>query len=745
MNRLCPLECTRWRFYFRLLRIGLALLVLIVSPLAVAQSAPPAPKRLTIGVALEGGGALGLAHIGVLRWFEQHHIPIDYIAGTSMGGLVGGMYATGKSPDELDRLVKGMDWPLIIGGDTPYEDLSYRRKEDARAIQDDLVIGFKHGVSLPSGLNAGQQIGLVIDRETLAYSTVKSFDDLPIPFRCVSTDLITGKAHVFDSGPIGFAMRSTMSFPGIFAPVRDGDRLYVDGALVDNLPTDLVRKMGPDVVIAIHLQVSPITANQIQSLISVLSRSIDLGIANTEIRGMEAADLVVKVDVRKFNALDYNKADEMIQLGVQAAEEKSKILLPYSLDQAAWDEYVARRNARKKGPVGVPQFAKVEGSSANTDQKVEKFLEPLVGKPIDIPVMDSYLTRVTGTGKFDSVSYGLTQNDGKTGMLFTVHEKTYAPPVLQPAIEVNGAQPDNVTFKLGGRLTLHDFAGYGSELRVDFAVGNSYGITGEFYKTFTPTTRWFFAPRASATNDALWIYSYGNPQADYRLSVEKVGGDIGYAFNRFSELRGGYEVGYLNASIKLGTPQFPSVNGGVRASRFVLRTDHADDPVIPRQGYLGDLTFRWVDTSPGAPAAFPTLELKTEYFKTISKPASVFLIAQGGSTFGYNRTGLPQYFLGGTAGLFAYGLNEVRGDQYFLFRAGYLHNLFTLPPFLGGGLYGITFYELGKMYNAPGVSRLPNDGTAGVISRTAIGPVFIGGSVGDTGHAKWFFALGHVF
>ncbi len=747
MSRICPHEGTCWHSYhFLQLRIGVALLAVIVSPfIAVGQSAPPAPKRLTIGVALEGGGALGLAHIGVLRWFEQHHIPIDYIAGTSMGGLVGGMYATGKSPDELEQLVKGMDWPLIIAGGTPYEDLSYRRKEDARAIQNDLVVGFKHGASLPSGLNAGHEIGLVIDRETLAYSSVKSFDDLPIPFRCVSTELVSGKAHVFDHGPISLAMRSTMSLPGIFAPVREGDRLYVDGALVDNLPTDLVRKMGPDVVIAVHLQVSPITANQIQSLFSVLGRSIDLGIANTELRGMEAADLVVKVDVKNFNTLDYDKAEALIQKGTQAAEEKSKILLPYALDQAAWTEYVARRNARKKGAVGVPQFVRVEGTSDDAKKKIQNFLQPLVGKPIDTPMLDTYLTRLTGVGKFDSASYDLTQNDGETGLLVTVHEKNYAPPVLQPAFAVNGTEPDNVSFALGGRLTFLDIAGYGSELRTDFEIGSTYLIDGELYKKFTQTSRWFYAPRASASDSALWIYSYNNPQADYRLSVEKFGVDVGYALSRFSELRAGYEIGYLDASVKLGTPQFPSVKGGLRDSRFLFRTDHLDDPIIPRRGYAGELNFHWVDTSPGASGAFPTLELRSEFFKTISPPASVFLFAQGGSTLGYDRTGIPQYFLGGTDGLFAYGQNEVRGDQYFLFRAGYLHKLLLLPPFLGDGLYAATFYEIGKMYHAPGVSRLPNDGAAGVIARTAFGPLFIGGSVGDTGHATWFFALGRVF
>ncbi len=541
------------------------------------------------------------------------------------------------------------------------------------------------------------------------------------------------------------ALRSTMSLPAIFAPVRDGDRLYVDGALVDNLPTDVVRKMGPDVVIAVHLQVSPATAGEIQSLFSVLGRSITVGIANTEFRGMEGADLVVKVDVQKFSSLDYKKAEALIEQGMQAAEEKSQILRPYSLDDAAWAEYVAQRDARKKAAAGVPQFVKVQGTDADVEQKIQKFLQPLVGKPIDTPKLDTYLTRLTGVGRFDSVSYGLAQNDGEVGLLVTVHEKSYAPPVLQPAFEVDGAQPDNVTFTLGGRLTLLDVAGFGSELRTDFQFGNTYGIGIELYKRFTQTSKWFLAPSINASDAAQRIYSYDNPQADYRVGRADFAFDVGYAISRFSEIRAGYEVGYIDARLKLGTPEFSAVSGRVGASRFRLVTDHLDDPIIPRRGYLGELDFHWVNTSPGAPAAFPTVELKTDFFKTISPPASVFLLAQGGSTVGYHQTGIPQYFLGGTTALAAYGQNEVRGDQYYLFRAGYLHNLFDLPPFIGTHVYAVTFYEVGKMFNAPGVSRLPNDGAAGVIARTAIGPVFIGGSVGDTGHAKWFFALGRVF
>ena len=448
---------------------------------------------------------------------------------------------------------------------------------------------------------------------------MKSFDDLPIPFRCVSTELISKKAHVFSSGPIGQAMRSSMSLPAIFAPVRDGDHVYVDGALVDNLPTDLAREMGPDVVIAIHLQVAPTTADEIQSLFSVLGQSITVGVAATELRGMEEADIVVKVDVQKFTSLDFNKAHELIQKGWEAAEEKSKILLPYSLDQAAWNEYVARRDARKKGAVGIPQFVRVDGTTHDAEQKIQKFLQPLVGKPIDPKILDTYLTRLTGIGRFESASYGLTENDGQLGLLVTVREKNYAPPVLQPAIAVDGTEPDNVTFTMGGRLTFLDIAGYGSELRTDFTFGNTYGISTELYKTFTPTTRWFFAPTVSASDSAQWIFSYNNPQADYRLGRAEFGTDLGYAVSRFSEVRAGYEIGYLDAKLKLGYSAVPIGQGASRALHdFASSPTTATIRSFHARVIWASWTFHWMDTSPGAPAAFPNLESKTEFFKVVS-------------------------------------------------------------------------------------------------------------------------------
>jgi NTE family protein len=705
----------------------------------------PGSSRSKIGVALEGGGALGLAHIGVLQWFEDHHVPIDYLAGTSMGGLVGGLYATGKSPQQLQELVNEQNWDIIIGGQIPYEDLSYRRKEDLRAIQNSISLGLKHGLSTPSGLNSGSEIELLIDRETLAYPSLNSFDSLPIPFRCVATDLISGKEVVFSKGSLQEALRATMSIPGLFPPVREGDKVYVDGGLVGNLPTNVVRNMGADIVIAVHLEVAPANADEIQSLLSVLGRSIDVVIRENELRGLQGADLVVKVDLEKYNSFEYGKANQLIQEGVQAAEAKKKVLTPFSISEADWKEYIAAREARVREAIPVPQFVEVRGTRPEAARQGEAFLHRLVGKPIDNAELNQLLIRLTGIGKYVSADFRLTTRDGQTGLLVTLHEKSYAPPILQLGFAIDGSESDDVTYAQLARITFMDVWGYRSEWRTDLQFGNTYGIETELYRPFTATSKWFFAPRAEATDQSFKIFHKSTPQAIYRFYRDDAGIDVGYALSRFTEARVGYEVGYFNANLRLGTPPFPSPNGRFGDTRVRVLTDHRDDFIAPRRGYIAQATFRFYDTNPGAKGAFPSIEAQVEYFVPITKPGSIFVVGQGGTTFGSNQTGVPQFFLGGPSRLSAYGSNELFGNQYYYFRTGYLHDIFTLPPFVGKNVYVIGAYEFGKMYNAPNASRFANDVALGFLAETGIGPLFIGGSVGDTGHAKWFFEVGHVF
>ncbi len=718
------------------------------TPAATVETQVAKPRMRStprIGVALEGGGALGEAHIGVLKWFEEHHIPIDYLAGTSMGGLVGGLYATGKSADELEAIVKTANWPLLLGGGTPYEDLTIRRKEDAREVPNAIQIGLKHGMTLPPGLNTGQQINLLIDRETISYSTVGSFNDLPIPFRCVSTELISGKAYVFKDGSLSDALRSTISIPGVFAPVRHGEQIFVDGGLVDNLPTDVVRQMGADVVIAVHLQISKASAKEIVSAFGVLGRSVELVIAETELRGMAGADLIVRAEVEKFSTSDYEKSTELIAKGYAAAEAKAQILKTYALNDADWAEYLREKGSRMRRSTNAPAFVKVTGIDPGAGKTIADFLQPLLGKPLDTERLDGMLTRLAGVGRYESLTYDMLEENGQPGLLVVVHEKNYAPPLLQPSFVVDGSQTDDVTFTMGGRLTFMDVAGYRSEWRTDFQFGETYGIETQLFKPIKPLSKWFVEPFLNASQTAFNVYYKSDPRAIYRLDSVLGGVNIGYSFNRFNELYVGYGIGYDNAVLRLGQPEFTSFSGAVGALQMRYVRDHTNEAVIPTRGHFIQMNFRYYDNFPGATEAFPAMELFAAYYHPVTKKSSAFINTRGGSTFGYRHVGTPQFFLGGPRQLSAYGVHELFGNQYFLGSVGYLYKIFTLPPFVGKQVYLSGSGEIGKMYGDPTAPKLSGDVAGGIVAETFLGPVYIGGSVGDTGHQKWFFQLGRVF
>src|ERR1700728_2761150 len=242
MNLCFPAMISQVRAGKRFIAALLTLLIVVPATIRAQQPVVKPASRPKVALVFEGGGALGFAHIGVIEWIEAHHIPVDYVAGTSMGGLVGGLYASGLSPNEIKSFVGGINWAAVLSGQLPFQALSYRRKEDKLAFPNRLEFGLKHGFSLPSGLNSGSAVGLLLDEAVLPYYELQNFDDLPIPFRCVATDLTTGNEHVFKDGSLAQAMRSTMSIPGVFAPVEHGTQVYSDGAAVNNLPVDVARK-----------------------------------------------------------------------------------------------------------------------------------------------------------------------------------------------------------------------------------------------------------------------------------------------------------------------------------------------------------------------------------------------------------------------------------------------------------------------------------------------------------------------
>jgi NTE family protein len=694
---------------------------------------------------LEGGGALGLAHVGVLLWFEEHHIPVDYVAGTSMGGLVGGLYASGMSPSEMQTFLQGIDWIKPLRNQTPYPERSFRRKEDRRDYPTDIELGLKHGLSLPSGINSGHEVGLILDQVALPYSNVKSFNDLPTPFRSVATDLVSGKASVFDRGSLSEALRATMSLPAVFSPVRRDDQIFVDGGLMENLPVDVARRMGADIVIAVHLEVKPLKPQEPLSAVGVLARSLTVMIAENELESMKRADLLIRADTSAYESTDYLYADKIMAIGKEGAEAKSKLLMPFALNDADWSDYVAYRQKRKLS-VPVPQFVAVTGSDPVLNDDLQKRLGDVVGKPVDYPSLDAEMTRITGIGRFARAGYQMEERNGEYGLLIRADEKDYAPPLLNPILTIDGSDYKNVLFTIGARITLLDVAGFGSEWRNDILVGSTYRLYSEFYKPFTPLSHWFVAPRVLGESQLFDAYLDYNHVATYQRRQGGGGADVGIAFNRFAELRLGYETSYLSFKREIGIPEFPNFQGRQGFSRVLFRYDGTDDPVIPRQGFRLGSTFQYYDANPSAGEQFPLTEVRAAYFQKTSERESVFVQGWGGTTFDHNDVGVPPFSLGGPFQLSAYARNELLTNEYFFGQAGYIRSLKRLSPLLGDNMYLLGAYEVARAYNVTGnESGLHQDGVAALVIQTIFGPVLVGGSAGDNGHRKFFFGLGRIF
>jgi NTE family protein len=710
---------------------------------------PPTPKRPSIGLVLQGGGALGLAHVGVIAWLEEHHIPVSYVAGTSMGGLIGGVYATGRSATEVRALVDSIHWDKVMAGQTPFNDLSFRRKEDARDYPNNLEFGLRKGVQFPEGFNSGQQVTLILDKVALPYSQNQSFNDLPIPFACVATDLVTGKPHVFRDGSLSVALRSTMSLPAVFTPVRANGTIYADGGLLNNIPIDVAKEMGADITLGVHLDEAGLDPKDSLSSVAVMGRSVSVMINANELQSMEKADLLISVPLAKYGTLDFNKAGEIIKAGYDAAESKSKVLSTLSVDQATWDRYIHERESRRK-TAPIPTFVAVTGSDPHLTRQVEKQMADVVGKPIDTTQLDQNIMRLKGLGRFANLSYQYSEREGKPGLEIQTVENPYGPPIVRPLLLIDGSDWRDVAFNVGARITWIDLGGFRSEWRNDIILGQQYGIRSEYYHPFYPTSAWFIAPRAFADNDEFNIFQKTNLIAQYRRAQDGGGLDIGRQFGTTGELRVGYEGGWEHFVPAVGDPTlFPTLSGTYAGALIQYRFDRLDNAVIPRQGQAIDANFNWYNVSPYAKEQYPALEIASRNFFRINDPSSFSISGFGGTTFDH-ATGLPQFSLGGSQRFLAYGTNELLTDKYLLFQMSYLRRLSTMPPLLGSGIYAMGTYEIGQLYGKPinpmnTYPSLPNDFAAGIIVNSIFGPVELAYAVGDSGHHKFFFRIGRLF
>ena len=334
------------------LLFSLSVILLTFSTFCAAQEGnSTAPVRRRIGLALSGGGALGLAHIGVIQYFEEHHIPIDLVAGTSMGGLIGGFYAVGKDSHDLKEIVDQADWDALLSPNPRFVDRPVVEKQDWHRTSGSVTFRFGKRFTLPAGLNPGEILALLLSRNTLGHSELASFDELPTPFRCVATDLVSGEPAVLGSGSLQKALRSTMALPGVFTPVKWDNKVLVDGALVENVPVEVVRAMGAETAIAVTLEAPPVKAEQFNSIFNVLRQTVSIAIAQNERRSIKLADVVIPVNTANYGGTDYAKSHDLIRAGHDAAKSKAAELAQFEVSPEEWAAYV---RARQQKMVGAP-------------------------------------------------------------------------------------------------------------------------------------------------------------------------------------------------------------------------------------------------------------------------------------------------------------------------------------------------------------------------------------------------------
>ncbi len=724
--------------------------VLTCAPSALAQDDVPRPK---VGLALGGGSARGLAHLGVLRWLDEHRVPVDVIGGTSMGGLLAGSLATGMTPAEIDALIDGLDWARVLSPDSPFGDKTFRRKEDAREFPSLLEFGLKGGFKLPGGLSPAEQVNLLFDRIALPYYGLDRFRDLPIPFACVAVDLRTSDTVVLDAGRLQDALRATMAIPGVFTPVRRGNQVLVDGGVLNNVPADIVKDMGADVVVAVDVGADLSQPKTSDTIFAVLGETLDVMMRAAARRALAAANIVIEPDLKGLSSTDFSRAVEFARRGYAAADANRERLLRLALSEADYRAHLAARQARRRTAVPVPAFLTIEGVTGAQASVVRRRMARHVGRPIDTHAIDRDLTLLTGSDRYDTLTYRIEVLNGTPGLVVTAGLKAHAPPYLLLALDLQNSESSSVDASLRSRVTLFDVITPGSELRLDLGIGRTTRAGAEL--ALSMGRGFFVAPRASYNRDTVNVFVDQQIASEYQRTIRDFGADVGFTSGRSLEARLGYAYQRVDASVRVGAPTVPQVTGAQGFWRSQVVFDNQDNPVVPARGLYARAQLRKFTATArvGLPEPYganpePDDLLSGDATGSMFVPAwgkgRFFVAAAGGSSFG-DTTVVNAFTLGGPLALSALQTDELRGSNFVLGHAGYFHEVARIFEGAAGRLYLGAWVENGATFERLAQAQIRTNLSGGLIMETLLGPTFLVGSVGNDGRHRIYIGLGPVF
>ncbi len=726
-----------------------AALVLLASP-AIAEALPGDEgdeARPRVGLVLGGGGARGAAHIGVLKELERMRVPVDAIAGTSMGAIVGGLYATGMSAAELEDLVSSLDWAGALSDKPDRKDLSFRRKQDDSEVPIDFELGV-HGteIVLPRGMIQGQELDLLLRELTMGVSHVDDFDALPIPFRAVASDIERGEAWVMGEGDLARAIRASMSVPGVFAPVRIDGRLLVDGGVVGNLPIDVMREMDVDVIIAVDVEFPLYSPEELDSALTISEQVLTILIRKETLRQIEhldERDILIRPELGVFGSTNFGEVVDTIEPGQAAARERAEKLQGIALDEGDWQEYVARKT-RPVLPASHLAFVRVVHDGKLAPAVLESKLTVEAGDPIDHAVLAANADRLYGLQLYEQVSYRLIEEEAGTGVEYSARTKSWGPNFLQLGVALEDDFEGSTGFNLEARLTRAGINRLGAEWRNDIRLGTDPLLFSEFYQPLSFDSRLFVAPHISIEQRNFNVFSGEDTVARLRVSEAEAGLDFGREIGRIGEFRVGVFRGLGEARVKVGDPDRPTNDFDTGGSFARLRFDTLDNSRFPRRGLRSDI--KWTLSRPefGADARYDTIE--GEFTQTWSRGKSSLQLGLNYATTLDTEDPLQEFFqLGGFLRMSGLERGELAGPHaalaklVFYRRVGRSSGILDTPIYLGASA------EAGNVWlsrDDMSFDSMLMSGSVFAGFDTFIGPVYLAAGFAEYGQSNFYLFVG---
>jgi len=721
----------------------LSIVVTLVAFSAAAQETAASgaqPKRPRVGLVLAGGGARGGAHVGVLKVLEEMRIPIDCIAGTSMGALVGGGYASGMSASEIETFVKGVDWKAVVGGvgNRPLETPEQKRFDASAGSFD---VGLKGGKIIPpSGLIATSRIEDLLRTYVARGRLVEDFNKLPIPFRAVATDLLTGNMVVIDHGDIAMAMRASMAVPGAFAPVVSEQYVLADGFVVRNLPVDIARDTCADVVIVVNLAKVTLTREQLGGPASLISRANDvMSEANEKLQLQTLTPRDVRIDVflGDIGAGDFERTPETIPLGEKAAREAASRLAALSVseqDYAAWRRKVTVRQTIEARIKEV----RFEGLTRVNPEYLRSLMAVRAGDTVDTAAISRDAARLAVVDDLDGVEYKLTGDPDNPVLVWQPKESLLGPDYLRPSAGLYGAGGGDLQFQVGIQHVRRWINSYGAEWRNRLQLGTDSLIQTSFYQPLNVAQSFFIEPAGLARQSVEDVYNDGNRVARYHFTDAGGQLDVGANWAHSGQIRVGYWASSRRANVDIGTALMPEVNTTDAGLAATATFDSREEESFASHGVAAAVQYYQSSTDLGANRNWQRVEAAVRSGFPAGK-MMMWFTAAGGTELGSNLPADRAFSLGGPQSFPGYAMGEIRGRRYWTADGAFLWHVADILPILSQKLYGGLTLEGGRIYDR--IDPVPDGAFYGASAyfggRTPIGTITLGFGWASGSRAGW--------